>query len=99
MKRCRKCRHWKSPECFYKHEETADRLQPDCVDCLKKRSVAWLRNNPDKRRRFLAEYRQRPEVKERRNDYERLRRAMRKAAKARTKGLTPNGNGIREAAS
>jgi hypothetical protein len=91
VKRCKTCLHWKPREAFAKHDSTADRLEPNCRTCEAKRNAEWFARNRERRRQYAEKYRQRPEAKEYQRDYGLVRRAMKRMAKARTKGLTPDG--------
>lgn len=82
MKRCNKCGVVKPPGEFYKHQHTTDGLRPSCKLCWKAASSKYLKANRAKRNAWFREYRKRPEVKERKNDYYKFKRfRMRMAAR------------------
>lgn len=81
MKRCKECLHWKPPDEFHRHESTADRLRSICKACLAERQERYRLERMAAHLAYQREYTKRPDVKERRNDYERLRRFRKRVAR------------------
>lgn len=58
LKRCIKCGEEKELSEFHKHSKTKDGLQNECKICTCKRSVEWVKDNPEKYREKQKEWRE-----------------------------------------
>lgn len=91
MKRCRKCLRWLPLDDFYRHRRMADGFLSDCKQCKRSAVNANRTAKSSYYRRWDLERFKRPERKEQLADYQRVRRARRRAAALRRKGVLPDG--------
>lgn len=80
MKRCKECLHWKpaDKDHFRSHDSTADRLRGICRVCEANKQDGYRQKRMAAHLAYNREYRRLPEVRERRNDHDRLVRAMKR---------------------
>jgi hypothetical protein len=84
LKVCKKCGLPKPKTEFYGHIHTFDRLRPECKACCIIARDKHRRANIDKHRARQRAYTKRHKVKQRRNDYERLRRLRKRISQGRS---------------
>ena len=80
---CSKCGVKKPTGEFYRHVHTRDRLRPECKTCHVRLREERRKKKIENHRAYCRNYKKRPNVRERLNDYRRLKRRMRKDAEAR----------------
>ncbi len=66
-KKCSKCKNVKDLNLFYKDSSSLDGYRTNCKDCQNKSRDTWAKNNKEKLAQMAKVYRQREDVKARRN--------------------------------
>jgi hypothetical protein len=95
MKQCRKCKHWKALDEFYRHPNTRDGRGSYCIVCQVNTSIESQAKHPERKAEHNKRYNSRADVLERERDRHRLRRFMKRKELERAAGVFGNESGSR----